>query len=422
MRYLRELLKKNPNVDLISFFILRSTTDLQKAPADELALIPFPVNELFTTELGSFDVVIYQNFTYRPYRMAGYLDNVRRYVRDQGKSFLMIGGELAFEDGWYAGTEIADILPIRLGGALPWDAATYRPRLTAQGRRHPVTRIQESGEPPEAAYRRLPLLTGINPSLGLVPGAQALLVHPQLPGNPPVVAIREFERGGRTMAVTTDSLWFWRFVAVGQGGAGREFDRFWNNALRWLIRDPELARVRLSARRSVVLKGEPVGAEVVVLGPDYQGMAGASVRADLLPLSGTPASKPGTAELQTGPDGKGVLRFENVPPGTYVLRARATRGAERIGTAREPIIVEAADVERQDPFPRPEILRALAEGSGGRFLDVGERLPEIEIRDARRVEVDRTRRIPVWNGAAAFLVLLVLAGAEWWSRRRAGLL
>ncbi len=83
-RFLRELLKRNPNVDLISFFILRSTTDLQKAAQEELALIPFPVHELFTSELGSFDVVIYQNFSYRPYRMSHYLPNIRDYVEKGG--------------------------------------------------------------------------------------------------------------------------------------------------------------------------------------------------------------------------------------------------------------------------------------------------------------------------------------------------
>ena len=75
-RFIRELLKRNPNVDLISFFILRSPTDQHKAPQDELALIPFPVNDLFNSELPTFDVVIYQNFNYRPYRMAHYLINV----------------------------------------------------------------------------------------------------------------------------------------------------------------------------------------------------------------------------------------------------------------------------------------------------------------------------------------------------------
>jgi uncharacterized membrane protein len=421
VRFLREMLKRNPNVDLISFFILRSTTDLQKAPAEELALIPFPVNELFTTELPSFDVVIYQNFSYRPYRMQRFLRNVRDYVLQDGKSFLMIGGDFAFEDGWYAGTEIADILPIRLGGSLPFDPQPFRPNLTPEGRRHPVTLIGEPGEPPQAVYRRLPELAGFNSSVGLLPGAQALLTHPGIPGNPPVVSIKEFERGGRSMAVTTDSLWYWRFEAVADGGAGREFDRFWSNALRWLIKDPELARVRLDTERSVVLKGDPVGAEVQVLGPDYRGMEGAAVQAVLLPV-GRQDLERRTVDVTTGPEGKALLKFEGVPPGTYDVRVSAEKDGERIGVAKEPVIVEASDVELLSPFPRPELLRALAEGSGGAYVDIDEPLPDIELEDTRRVEVDRTRRIPVWNTWPAFLALLVVAAAEWWIRRRSGLL
>ncbi len=418
-RFLRELLKRNPNVDLISFFILRSTTDQQKAPQEELALIPFPVNELFTSELGSFDVVIYQNFSYRPYRMEQYLPNVRDYVM-QGGSFLMIGGSDAFEDGWYVGTPIQEILPVALGGALPWDVGAFTPRLTKEGRRHPITRIGEPGEPPEAVYGRLPPLEGFNASVGLMPGAQALLEHPSLPGNPPLVATREVGQG-RTLSVATDSLWFWRFLAVSDGGSGREFDRFWSNSLRWLVRDPELARVRLKADRSVVLLGDPVGAEVTVLGPDYRGLAGATVRAELLQVEGKKrVGEPRTAT--TGAEGSAALSFGKVAPGTYLIRVEAEREGERIGRAEEPVIVEASDIELQTPFLRSDILRALAEGSGGRYLEIGDALPELEIKDARRVEVDRSRRIPVWNGFAALGVLVLLAGAEWWLRRRAGLL
>lgn len=436
-RFLRELLKRNPNVDLISFFILRSTTDMQKASPEELALIPFPVNDLFTTELPSFDVVIYQNFNYRPYRMAQYLPRIRDFVVGGG-GFLMIGGDSSFEDGFYGETELAEVLPNRIEAAPPWDTGSYRPRLTKEGRRHPITRIGEPGEPPDAVFQRLPELTGFNSSLGLMPGAQALLVHPSLPGNPPLVSIREVG-AGRTMAVTTDSAWFWRFPAVAEGGAGREFDRFWSNALRWLIKDPELARVRVKAERSVVLSGDPVGAEVKVLGADYRGLGGASVSAELLETAGGKKEAVAAKQLTTGPDGTVIVVFEDVKPGTYVIRATAESGGspkgdpevpaevtpaagERIGRAEEPVIVEAADVELQAPFPRPEILRALAEGSGGQYVDVSERLPDVEVRDARRVEVDRTKRIPIWDTFPAFLALLVLAGLEWWLRRRSGLL
>lgn len=419
-RFLRELLKRNPNVDLISFFILRSTTDLQKASQEELALIPFPVNELFTKELGSFDIVIYQNFGYRPYRMEPYLANIADYVL-RGGSFLMIGGGEAFEDGFYANTPVGEILPVRLGGAGSWDPSEYRPRLTAEGRRHPITLIGEAGEPPESVYQRLPPLTGANQSLGLAPGAQALLTHPSLPGNPPVVALREVGEG-RTMSVTTDSTWFWRFLAVGEGSAGREYERFWGSALRWLIRDPELARVRLSAERSVSPLGEPVRADAKVLGPDYRGLGQAKVTAELFAADKRNQPPVVSKVVTTGPDGNAPIELGELPAGAYVLRATAQSGLERVGVAEEPLIVEAADLELASPFPRADVLRALAEASGGRFVDVGERLGDIEVRDSRRVEVDRTRLIPLWDKGFALVALVAVLGAEWWLRRRSGLL
>ncbi len=45
-RFLRSFLKRDPATDLISFFILRNTSDLTMAGPDELALIPFPTDEL----------------------------------------------------------------------------------------------------------------------------------------------------------------------------------------------------------------------------------------------------------------------------------------------------------------------------------------------------------------------------------------
>jgi uncharacterized membrane protein len=419
VRFLREMLKQNPNVDLISFFILRSTTDVQKASQDELALIPFPVNDLFTTELETFDIVIYQNFTYRPYRMAHYLRNIRSYVMDGG-SFLMIGGDQSFEPGFYVGTPIADILPVRLGGGMPWDPGPFRPRLTAQGKRHPITRISGGGLPPSVVYGRLPEFEGVNGSAGLMPGAQSLLEHPSLPGNPPVVAIREVGKG-RTMAVTTDSFWFWRYVAVGSDGpVGREYDRFWNQSLRWLIRDPDLSRVRLQARRAVVYRGEPVSADATVLGVDYGPMDGADVRVELLPLDG--AGEGRSTTVRTGSEGTAVAEFGRVSPGTYLMEAEAVREGESLGRATEPFIVEGTDVERQAPFPRQELLQVIAEASGGTFSTVRERLPSLTLDDPRRVEVDRSRVVPIWDGPPVLLLLLLLLGTEWWLRRRAGLL
>ena len=93
-RFLRRLLKRNPNVDLISFFILRTPSDLAAVDSDELSLIPFPTHELFQNELPSFDVIFLQNFEYMPYGIGAYLDNIRQYV-ETGGGMAMIGGALA---------------------------------------------------------------------------------------------------------------------------------------------------------------------------------------------------------------------------------------------------------------------------------------------------------------------------------------
>jgi len=419
-RFLRELLKRNPNIDLISFFILRTPTDIQRASQDELALIPFPVNELFTKELSTFDIVIYQNFNYRPYRMAHYLRNIQEYVV-QGGSFMMIGGDQSFNNGYYAGTPISTILPVRLGGAQLWDKAAYRPRLSAQGREHPITRIGEPGEPPELVFSRLPPLEGVNPSLGLMPDAQALLTHPSLPGNPPVVSIRDVGRG-RSMAVNTDTIWFWRFASVSDGGAGREFDRFWNRSLRWLIRDPELARVRLKTGKSVHAVGEDVNAEVKVLGADYQGAAEAIVSGVLSSTKDGQAKVIKQISMKVGPDGQAILNLGKLKPGNYNLRTEAKIGNERIGFAEEPIVVEAVESELQSPFPRSDILKAIADASDGEYVDVNDALPDITIKATRRVEINRTRQIPLWDTALALGLIIGLLGTEWWLRRRWGLL
>ena len=74
-------------------------------------------------------------------------------------------------------------------------------------------------------------------------GARALLVHPSQKssdGRPaPVLAVSDVGKG-RSLALLTDSAWTWGFQAAGAGDDGRAFQRFWEGAIRWLVRDPAL--------------------------------------------------------------------------------------------------------------------------------------------------------------------------------------
>ncbi len=157
-RFLRGMLKRNPNVDLISFFILRSRTDIDDASQDEMSLIPFPTDELFGHQLPSFDVVFLQNFNYEPYGMGQYLDEIRRYV-EGGGALVMTGGDLSFSSGGYSDTAIAEVLPVQLpANSLPLffddipgtvanaptlvDTHAFNLSLTAEGAAHPITALE----------------------------------------------------------------------------------------------------------------------------------------------------------------------------------------------------------------------------------------------------------------------------------------
>src|ERR1051325_151582 len=143
------MLKSNPNVDLISFFILRTQDSISLVPNDEMSLIPFPTRELFEQQLPSFDLIILQDFEYLPYGIGDFLENIRSYV-EGGGGLAMLGGPASFTSGGYYGTPVAAALPVELYG--PFDAGPvldvqrFTPQLTEAGLVHPVTSLRRSEE------------------------------------------------------------------------------------------------------------------------------------------------------------------------------------------------------------------------------------------------------------------------------------
>ena len=139
------MLKGNPNVDLISFFILRTQDDVSLVPNDEMSLIPFPTRELFEQQLPSFDLIILQNFEYLPYGIGDYLENIRSYV-EGGGGLAMLGGPQSFSSGGYYGTPVAAALPVELYGPFDsgpvLDTSRFSPQLTDAGTSHPVTSLR----------------------------------------------------------------------------------------------------------------------------------------------------------------------------------------------------------------------------------------------------------------------------------------
>lgn len=433
-RFLREFLKRNPNVELISFFILRTDRNPQLVPQDEMSLIPFPTDELFRNELGSFDLVIFQNFNFGPYNMGRYLQNVADYVNDGG-AFAMIGGDLSFASGGYARTPIESLLPVNLPTSASHhqlvDSQHFRPQLTDAGNRHPITQLAFDPAHNLKLWEELPPLQGTNIVLGPTDDAVVLATHPTLQhrGEPmPVITVAE--RGqGRVMALTSDSTWRWGFEHVGQGGTPREYQSFWNSAIRWLIQDPELKLLRLDVNDDIVAPDQPVDASVRVFAPDY---SPAPQSAGQLFLQYTPleniaqgtalASRPLEAlPFETNHSGEWHLDHRFEAPGIYQLRAEVDSATGGALMDENLLLVVPDHAQFRDIVPRNQLLELIADATGGYHTLLPEFSPRrLRFEPPRFVEIHRREVVQLWDNAFLFIFILTVLATEWTLRRRWG--
>jgi uncharacterized membrane protein len=426
-RFLRSMLRRDPNVDLVSFFILRTETDEQPWNHDDLSLIPFPTFEIFEQQLRSFDLVIFQNFNYAPYGVEPFLPNVRDYV-EEGGAIAMVGGDLSFTSGGYGLTALRDVLPVELPPVAPTlegendptlTTDSFRPRLTPEGRTHPITSLSLDARENEARWGKLPPLEGINRVPRAKANAATLLAHPTLKGpdgKPAPLVVAGDAGKGRALALLTDSVWHWGFLAAGEGDDGRAFQRFWENAIHWLVRDPALTLLHIELERQEFRRTQPVTARVRAVHADYS--PAREVDLQIVVVNTEQPDKPvRTLQATTDGDGEAQIDAGALPSGAYRLTGEATIDGRKV-TQDETFVVRAGGPELDDVAARDRVLKELGQASGGDYHF--EELPRLQIRPSREVHVGRQETVEIWSRPPLLLLGLSLLALEWTLRRRSG--
>jgi uncharacterized membrane protein len=418
-RFLRAFLKADPAIDLITFFILRTSSDLAMASPEELSLIPFPTDELFREHLDSFDLVIFQDFNYGPYQVAAYLPRIRDYVI-KGGAFAMIGGTRAFAGGGYEHTPIAEILPVRMApGANALSTREFAPTLVEAMARHPIVELVPDQTENQKTWSELAPLVGANKLLGLRESSHALLVHPNekdAQGGPmPVLAVGTAGQG-RVLALAADSSWRWSITTAGRRGDASAYERFWDRALRWLARDPLLEPAHIETDRERYGPGAPIKARMLLRDDRYQPLASHALELLVLDMQGAVSSR---QPLESDVDGSAGAEL-HVPadPGAYRLAVRDLQSEAPI--AEQGFIVEAGGDELADPRPRPDLLREIAAVTGGSFYREAD-APRLDVFDRTRARALGTVITAPFASPWFFALLVAVLGLEWALRRSWGL-
>ncbi|MBR0653426.1 hypothetical protein GXW78_27535 [Roseomonas terrae] len=360
----RRLLKADPNVDLVHFTILRPPEKDDLTPLNELALIAFPVRELFQVKLRDFDLIVFDRFSNRGILPAAYLRNIADYVRGGGALLMSTGPEFSGPMS-LALTPLGGVLPARPAGRqnIVGEGA-FRPRVSELGFRHPVTEGLPGAntEQAEAEWGRWYRWLRADQR-----GGSAIMEGPD--GAPLLVLDRVGE--GRVALLLSDHIWLW---SRGHDGGGPQQEVL-RRVAHWLMRETELeeedltARIeasRLTVTRRSLESGAPP--EITVTAPD-----GTVTRA--------------MPEAAGG--GRSVLTVPATQPGVWNA-TDGRRTAFAAAAAANPM--EVADL-RADP----EKLRPLLTGTGGVARYLGDATAPA-VPDLRRVAPGRDVAGPGWIG------------------------
>jgi uncharacterized membrane protein len=406
VRALRMWLKSDESIDLVAFFILRTDQDNTETTDDsELALIPFPVDELFTEHLPSFDAVILQDIDAVTYKLARHLPALADYVRGGG-GLIMVGGPSAFAGGGYARSPLESVLPVELRPSEPpFDTADFVPRYTEAGRSAPVLHGVT-----ELFGDELPTFTGSNTLGPARPGSIVLWEHPnRRAGQAPMPVLALGEAGdGRSIALGVDGTHELSFSEFADRAAGRGYGALWDGLVGWLMRDPRYEALRLELAGPCIA-GLPASLSLVRL-PGATGDV--SLELTRLGPEGAPLSKKVVKDPAAGP-----LELD-----LGVLEAGGYSAAARVGLApptRFDFACERGGPAWSDSRPDPDRLRHIAEASGGKAVSLAN-LDDLPVPDPMEVAAERssTPLLPAWAWTLAAALAL---GGHWYARRRQGL-
>ncbi|MCG8557467.1 MAG: glutamine amidotransferase [Proteobacteria bacterium] len=417
-RFMRAFLKADPSNDLITFFILRTANDLIMAAPGELSLIRFPADELFSQHLASFDVVLFADFEYGPYRMARYLMPLRDYVL-AGGALAMLGGRRSFVEGGYRDTPLAEVLPVRLDTANTAPLiAPFRPRPAQGAENHPLVALASDRVMSQRLWAGLAPLQGANRVGDVADGALALLVHPRERTRSgrafPVLSVRKVG-SGRTLALATDTSWRWGFATAGHQGDASAYGRFWDRALRWLVADPALEPSRLRTHRDSYVPSARLRVDLTLRDELHRPEA-AEVVVELLRPGSAPLAR---HRLQTDGQGKGRLEIDApATPGGYRLRVPSAH-ADR-ARADVDFVVESGGRELADPRADPRLLRDIARATGGASYADPDAAPNLDGFEATRTRALRTLAWAPFGSLWFFAICVVVFCGEWAMRRRFG--
>ena len=417
LKFIRRAVTDDKNLEVVA---LQRTADnkflrLGVDNADELvAGFPKTREELFAYRglvLGSIEAGA---FTGDQLRM------IAEFVDRRGGGLLALGGPRAFSEGGYAGTAVADSLPVVLDpGQRDKDGELVRMnvRPTRAGAASAVTQVATTETASMERWNTMPVVTAVNRLSAIKPGATVLLSGADSARRDyPVLVFQRYGRG-KAFAFTPQDSWVWQMHAT-MAVDDLTHENFWRQLLRWVVDEvPDQVEIRMTSDR--VEPGSTVAFTASVSDKAFLDLNDASVIGD--------GEQPRRRHARRT-DVMGRREGGRVPGQLHGEDAGLVRGAGggharggRVGRAVAHVRAAPGEQEYFDATLRAGTLRRIAEETGGRYYAAdGVATLADDLRYTGR-GVTTVEEHDLWHMPVVLLLIVGLLSAEWGYRRVVGL-
>jgi hypothetical protein len=347
---------------------------------------------------------------------------IAEFVDRRGGGLLILGGARALSEGGYAGTAVADVLPLVLDpSAREPQLARLIVRPTRAGAGHAVTQIAENESASAEKWNFLGKLetkvTALNSVDAIKPGATVLLTGTdETRRERPVLTVQRYGRG-KAFVLTIQDSWLWQMLQpIAVEDLTHEY--FWRQLLRALVDGvPDAVEPRSLTDR--VEPGEAINLRADVVDSDFLELNDATVMAHVERPDGSIADVP--MQWSGERSGEYVASVPAAGEGQYEARIEAIRGDKTIGSTVAHIRAAPGDAEYFDATMHAPTLKRIAEETGGKYYSATamQGLPEDLRYTGRGVTTVEERDL--WHLPIVFVLLVGLLCAEWGYRRAVGL-
>lgn len=442
--FLKRTLERDPDIEATCAIL--SSHRLKQQPVGSLlkrleGYYPqtLPISETLRfpetlAELSKYDVLILGDLQVEHLTIAQQRAIVD-FVETQGKPIIFLPSRNMLGANGVRNTELAQLLPIDIpSNGCRVEDTEFTGQLTQSGAFHPMLQLsdRQSTQTVQTAtlggntvnlWRNMPAVPRFFSGFRLRGGATTLMEN----GEGAPILILQRAGLGKSLLIAAEGLWNWDFgvKAFKDKRYHTIYPRFWAQVLRWMATSTGDKNVYLTTDASTYATGDTVKVTAYLYSETYQPQAGATVQIEVVPPDGVPFQVNSRQQSAVGSSDMSNLytaQFSLLQKGKYRIRATGRSGTLKLGEDQVDIYAHPQLAELENPQLNENLLKRLAGQTGGAYFPMANAasVPENIANVQNPIFVDAEREL--WAHPLVLIAVVGLLGAEWFLRKRVGLL